>query len=350
MGLLSRWRRSTPGPAAQAEAISAFWSWWRIEGAAATAAAISTGRSGDMVDEIGRRVSAIHPELGWELNAGHGSDHVLVVTSEGNAELRATARRWRRAAPTADDMWSFSDVRLPSVEADGLVLGLDDVELAVRDVLVSARVRGSELDVGVFHPAFTDLAEEQRLRAAVLLLDQVVGEAAVETWLGVIEALTLAPLDPIPLATLPVVVRQVEELNTEGGQPTWALLEGADARGHPVLASAQVPLKPATAPHLDTYVGVTVPYSDRTENGLPGDGSLGPLRSFEKHLVQRLGDSGRLVAHQSHDGVRVLHLYVDSATPAAEQVRAAVGGWDQGGVTVEVVPDPAWQAVAHLRA
>lgn len=332
------------------QSIGAFWAWWQSSGAADTAAAIEAGEPERMVSEIGSRVAAVHPRLGWELTPGRTSRHVLVVSSEGDAHLRAVARRWRRAAPAADATWDYSDVRLPAASPEGLVLGVDDVDVDVNDVQVSARVDGAAIDVGLFHPAFPDLPERQRVRVTFLLLDQVLGEEAVETWVGSVEALTTPPLDPVPLATLPDVVDQVRDLHLdEGGRPTWMLLEGQDPKGLPVIASAQVPLKAATAPHLDTYVGVAVPYTERTDGGLPDVGSLGPLRQLEDHLAGRLSESGRVVAHQSHDGVRILHIYVDGATPAAEQVRAAVGGWDQGTVEVEVKPDPAWDEVAHLR-
>jgi len=260
------------------------------------------------------------------------------------------ARRWRQAAPAPDATWEYSDVRLPAASAEGLVLGVDGDDVDANDVLVSARVNGAAVDVGLFHPSFPEMPEKRRRRVTFLLLHQVLGEEALETWVGSVEALATAPLDPVPLASLPDVVEQVRDLHLdEAGRPTWMLFEGQDTKGLPVIASAQVPLRATTAPHLDTYVGVTVPYSDRTDGGLPGPGSLGPLRQLEDHLARRLGGSGRVVAHQSHDGVRILHIYVDSATPAAEQVRAAVVGWDQGTVRVEVTPDPAWDEVAHLR-
>lgn len=352
MGLFSRWRSSSSGLAAQAAAVDAFWSWWRDEGGLATAVAIEAGTSDRMVDEIGGRVEAIHPDLGWDLSPGRDGEHLLVVTGEGNPELRAVARRWRRAAPAPDPTWEYSDVRLPAADpwAPTLTLGLDGVPLAAADVLVSARVNRAEVDVGLFHPAFPDLSDDERLRATVLLLDQILGEDAVETWVGAIEALSMSPLDPIPLPTLPDVVRQVRDLHTGAdGAPVRARLEGTDAQGNPVVASAQVPLKPATAPHLDTHVQVAVPYTDQDDNGLPAVGSLEPLRRLEDHLAERVGDSGRVVAHQSHRGVRVLHLYVDGATPAAEQVRAAVSGWEQGAVRIRVDHDPSWDGVAHLR-
>jgi hypothetical protein len=92
-----------------------------------------------------------------------------------------------------------------------------------------------------------------------------------------------------------------------------------------------------------------VPFNDPTEQGLPGDGSLVPLREFEDHLNARLGDSGRIVAHETHGGVRLMHVYVDGSTPAVEQLRPAITGWDQGKVSLTTEPDPGWVHVQHLR-
>ena len=84
-------------------------------------------------------------------------------------------------------------------------------------------------------------------------------------------------------------------------------------------------------------------------SGLPGSDSLPRLRDLEDHLVERVEGSGECVAAESCDGVRLLHFYVDSSTPACEQLRVAAAGWDQGPVTVEVSDDPGWRSVAHLR-
>jgi hypothetical protein len=126
-------------------------------------------------------------------------------------------------------------------------------------------------------------------------------------------------------------------------------MEGSTQDGKRVLAGAQIPLRAATAPHLDTYVAVRVPYSDRTPDDLPTDESLTPLQNFGDHLSSRLGASGRLVAHETHGGVRILHLYVDGSTPAVEQLRPVIAGWDQGQVSMTAIPDPGWQHVQHLR-
>ena len=353
MPLFSRGRRATPRQA-QAEAIDGFWSWWREAGSARLTAALADGDPHRMVSDLSSRVSAVHPKLSWETGPGRERTHTLTVTGEGDPELRAVARRWLRAAPAgadADPVWDFADARQPAPDLSGTTLEIGGHRIDAASVRVSAQVRGFEADVTLFHPAFEALPEQARNQVAFLLLDSALGEVAVETWIGAIAPAAIEPLDAFPLTGMRAVVEEVSRPCVDGdGQPIWVLLQGEAPDGLPVIASAQVPLKAVTAPELDTYVGVQVPFTDRNAGGLPGPGSLGALRDLEDHVTARLEGSGRIVAHETHAGVRILHVYVDGGTPAVEQVRAAVGAWEQGRVRVESQPDPGWRAVTHLRA
>jgi hypothetical protein len=348
--LFSRGRGGGRSAAAQARAIDDFWSWWRETGSAELAAEIANREPKRTVAELRRRVAAVHPGLSWETGDGRNRKHELTVTGEGDPELRAVARRWLRAAPADDDTWEFTDARQPAADLTGSSLQIADRTVDVDPVRVTAHVRGAEADVTVYHPAFADLPEEPRAQAALVLLYWALGEVAVETWIGQLATATVEPLDAFPLAGLRAVVAELARRSVDDeGRPVWALLQGTGPDGLPVIASAQVPLKAITAPELDTYVLVHVPFTDRNEHGLPEPGTLDALRALEDHVMARLEGSGRVVAHQTHDGGRVLHVYVDGGTPAVEQVRAAVGGWAQGRVQVESHADPGWQAVAHLR-
>jgi hypothetical protein len=349
MGFLRR----SPSPrsgASELEAISRFWAWWQTQGAEQTALAIADQDPGRMVAPLSKQVKAINDGLAWELAPGSTSTHILVVSAEGNPALRGVARRWRRAAPASDGLWDYSDSRLPAADPGQITLKLGETSLDVASASAWARVSGADLDVAVYHPAFARLADTERRLATLLLLDTVLGESAVETWIGTIESAVEEPLDPVPLVGLRAVVRELTERFTDAdGEPAWVLMEGSTQAGDRVLAGAQIPLRSATAPHLDTYVAVSVPYTDRTPEGLPGDGSLRPLQHFGDHLSARLGESGRLVAYESHGGTRILHLYVDGNTPAVEQLRPAITGWDQGEVAMTATADPGWEHVQHLR-
>jgi hypothetical protein len=345
-------RRNSPDRlvAEQREAIARFWAWWQSEGAQQTATSIEQLDPDRQVDLLSRQVTAIHSGLAWELGPGTESAHVLVVSAQGDPARRAIARRWRQAAPAADAQWSYSDFRAAAADPGGVVLTIEQTRLDVGSATAWARVVGTHFDVIVYHPAFTGLFDEQRTLAAFLLLESVLGEAALETWVGSATATAEEPLDPVPLTGLRAVVGELESRFTDGqGEPSWIVMEGISRDGDPVLASAQVPLRSSRAPQLDTYVEISVPFSNSTAVGLPAGGSLTALRDFEDHLNGRLGGSGHIVAHQTHRGLRLLHAYVDATTPAVEQLRAAIVGWDQGPVSLTATLDPSWLHVQHLR-
>ena len=128
------------------------------------------------------------------------------------------------------------------------------------------------------------------------------------------------------------------------------MLRGETKQG-PLLAMARSPLHPLTAPHLDTYVAVALPYSHRTDDGLPDEGSLEPLRAFEDRLESAARHRGQVVAHLSNAGVRTLHLYVDSTAdvlPTVKDLAARPG--TRARSSVHDMHDPGWSAVSHLRA
>ena len=330
-------------------AVARFWAWWEDEGRDAVTAALAERAPERIAPRLSQAVAEVHPGLAWELAAGSTAEHVLVVSPEGDPELRPLAHRWLRAAPEGDRGWEFASARPPAADLDGIVLSISDLELSFADIRVGARREGTHLDVLVYHPAFAALEQQVRDQIAFLALDAALGENDVEAWVGEITAATEPPLEGFGLGGLRSVLRDLtEEHTSDDGTPQWMVLE-ADGEDGPVMALAQVPLSPVTAPHLDTHVAVLVPYTELTERGYPGPGSLEALRALEDHLADRIGDSGRVVAHQSHRGMRVLHIYVDSTTPAVEQMRAAVNAWEQGRIRVQVTTDPGWHNVAHLR-
>jgi hypothetical protein len=324
-----------------------FWRWWTDTGAALTAEALTRN---EVADDLAQAVHAMHPDLCWELAAGDVSQHVLVVTSAGHPELRATAHRWLLAAPPADETWSYSDHRPPAEDPEGIRLstgpgsGIDFAEMRV-----TARLSGIRFDTVVHHPTFADLPEEARVQAAFLALDAAVGENDVELWIGHLETTEHSMIDGFGLSALRAVVNdhKAQYVDPDGG-PSWALMQGETSEG-PVLALAQVPLHPVIAPHLSVHVAVVLPYRSTTDDGMPDNGSLDALRSFEDHLSLVLGKDGRIVAHQSSAGVRVLHVYVDETSDATERIKATAATWPEGDAEVHAMADPSWESVDHLR-
>lgn len=328
--------------------VAAFWAWWEAEGSRLVTRALEARKPKRIVEAMSAHVQAVAAGLAWELAAGTTSQHVLVVTAEGNPALRAAARRWLRAAPPPDDTWSYADFRLPTVGYETTALELAGSRIVLGDVRVATTPNGAALDVAVHHPALASLPPGVDVRVVFLALDNCLGEEVVETWIGRVEPSTARPPGAYPLARLPRAVEVHREEWVADGGPVWSVLGGESDRG-PVTAMVRQPLRPTVAPLLDTHVGVAVPFAERADAGLPGPRSLEALRELEDHVTSRLGDAALLVAHETCDGVREWHLYAESGTPVPDQVRAAVVAWDEGPVQVTATHDPGWEAVAHLR-
>jgi hypothetical protein len=329
--------------------IAAFWTWWTASGAAEIAAAIARKDPGSTADLLSRHVSRIHPNLDWELGAGLHARHVLVVTAAGDPGTRAIARRWLRAAPVSDELWEYADMRRPAPDVTIRFEGMPPVQIDAALVSIEPDTREAALHVAVHHPTFRELPEDLQKRVTFLLLDLVLGEELVETWVGAIDTAVEQPADAVPIAELlPAVASFAAAHVADDGGPSWRLMEGTTEAGDRLVATAMVPLRSIQMPHLDTHVAVLVPYLDAREDGLPQDDALSHLRDFEDHLSDRLGDSGRLLAHETAAGSRILHYYVDGTTPAAAQLQAAISGWPDGPVHLKASPDPAWEHVRHL--
>jgi hypothetical protein len=347
MGIFRRSKHREP--ADPRAAIAEFWRWWGEAGGEQAARSIATGANQEIVAAMSAHVSAVDEGLAWEFSPGVAARHCLVVSPEGDARLRATARRWLNAAPPADDTWEYADSRQAIADLSSVQLAVADQTVSFGDIVVAARREGSRLDVTVHHPVFADTDERTRVTISFLALDNALGETDVEVWIGEVHASEVSPLDGFGLEGLRAVVRDLkDESQDDDGEPNWAMFS-AEGREGPILAMAQIPLAAAFAPELDTHVAAFVPYVDQTERGLPGEASLTALRDLEDSVTAALGSAGRVVAHQSHAGVRILHAYVDSSTTASEQLRQAVETWSQGTVDISVTPDPGWENVAHLR-
>lgn len=343
---MALFRRRASG--APDDPVAMFWQWWTTEGRALAEQSIAGQLDPHSFAETMKSHVTSLGDLGWELTSGETSEHVLVLTSEGNPDLRAVARRVVLAAPDADATWSFVDARPPLPDPEAAVVGTKGTQVDFSQVLVSARMNNGRFDVAVHHPSFADLPEDGRIQITFLAMDAALGEVDSELWLGEVTPVEFPPLDGFGLKALRSVVHDLKgQRLDQDGHPGWAMLRGETPQG-PLLAMARSPLHALTAPHLDTYVGVALPYSHHTEDGLADEGSLEPLRQFEARLERELGNSGQVVAHLSNAGVRTLHVYVDSTAGVLSTVKGLAKTWDQGKATVHEMHDPGWSAVSHL--
>jgi hypothetical protein len=327
-----------------AQAIVEFWVWWD-QARHRVAAAIGDKGTEMPVEEISRRVKAIHGDLEWELSPGKVAAHSLVVAPGGDARLRATVARWLSAAPPADETFEYAGSRQADDEVFTATMQMAGQDLDMSELRFAFTVADDahEVDVSVFHPGMRALPEGARAQLTFLSLDWALGEEQVELWIGAVDH----QLQPSPTLHSPADLRKaVAEIAARHAEPVYAIL-GAETRRGPLMATIQLPLRSARWPRFDTHVAVTMSFAKR-DNGLPTDESLTQLREVEDRVEAAVGGDGVLVGHETCDGSRTIHVYVDGATRASD---AVVGAARSGPLTAktDITYDPALDRVRHLR-
>lgn len=345
---MSFFRRRSAVPAGEPDPnILTFWQWWHDTGRAAAESALLGGDLDAFTHELSARLEPVG-ELGGRIVPGDDSAHVLIVTGQGDPASRPIARRLLIAAPPADQSWSYTDVAPAHPDPDSLVISVEDGMLDLARVQVSARVKGAAFDIQVHHPAFADISADSRARVTAELLAATLGEADAALWLGEVQPLEFPPLDGFGLTALRSVVGDLKRKHLDpSGEPRWVMMRGETPEGV-LVAVVRAPLHPLTAPHLDTYVSVTLPY-ERSEGGLPSEATQASLQKWQDRLEKDIAASGKVVGHLSHAGSRTVHLYLDSTAGLVPTVKKHAHAWGEGSESVHEMHDPDWHAIAHLR-
>lgn len=258
------------------------------------------------------------------------------------------AGRWLAAAPPPDETWEYHAARQADPASFEAVLEIAEVRLELAGIRFAFTVdeERCQVDVTCVHPEIAVLPEGGRAQVTFLTLDWLLGEEAVELWVGAVDFAATHP-SARPREDL---VGAVTGLAERHRKPRWALLRGQRPDGSAVTALAQQPLKAPRWPRFDTHVAVTLPFRGVRDSGLPLDPSLDALRAFEDQLTTAVGDDGDLVAHETSAGTRTLHYYVDGDGPAGKALASAAPGWTEGRARTTTTYDPALDGVRHLRA
>jgi len=326
--------------------VLGFWRWWNDGGHLAVTEAVTTGEYGRLPETIGRLVADIHPDLEWELGRGREAQHALIVSSGGVAQLRPLAERWLRAAPPTTTTWEFHAARQPDPGVLTAKLQLDGYDLALSEAQVGTTVDedADVVHVTVWHPGFPALDEANRAQVTFLLLDWLLGEDDVERWIGSVESATVRPENATPASSLTATVAELAARRTE---PFWVLMEGSTPTGARRIATARRPLRWIDQPLLDQHNEIRLTYTDAGSDGLPSSEALEHLRALEDDLTRLLGTRAELLAHETGEGARLLHVYSDSED---QNVTALISDWARrSAATASHRHDPAWRELAAFR-
>jgi hypothetical protein len=302
------------------------------------------------LDGLGRQldtaVAMIDPRLCWELGKAT-SEWLLVVTANGDPQVRSTAERWLRAAPNPDPGWQFYCFRPADrgALAGKLQLGDRAVDLADIRFRLDRDFEHGRIHVTVCHPGFAALDEDARLQAVFMALDRTLGESEVLRWIGDIDTATSAGTDAVPATDL---VAEVARLAHAYAAPKSVTLSDIAASGLPVVTRTTVPMRPIDFPLYDQHLAVTAGYATAGRDGLPQPSTAARLEQFEDALLAQVAGQAVLAGHETHDHRRVFHLYADPVTDTAERLDGSRPAWLEGPVNVRATVDPGWDEISHF--
>ncbi len=319
---------------------AAFWAWWATA-RDQVAQSIADGSVQTHVDAITSQVQALHPNMAWELAPGQSAQHSLIVTPEGNAELRAIAARWLEAAPPADAVWEYHASRQPS-ELHVLELAGTRVNLAEVRAVTSWDANRNLLDVQLWHPAFATVPDPVRAQVSFLFLDNLLGEDDVERWIGSID-----PSDAAAGGVSPAdVLAEVESHRASAGAESWVLAKRTDASGEfDAIVSANAALKRIDHPFADHHLVLSI---DRGIEQLANTPELQELDDAEDVLVELLKGLAIYAGRVTERRRRRVHYVTADPDAAASVARRWAEEHRRFGVRVDTERDPHWEFRGEL--
>ena len=323
-----------------ADPIAAFWKWWpsvrpRIE------KSIASGDFGDLPAEIGKHVSAMGEKLDWELGKGKESAHAFCLSSGGDPAMRALTERWLRAAPARDATWEFHPAR--QAHPAGMQLEIFGQKIHEDDLRVAFEVETTRerIDLTLWHPAFASLGDRAQT-VTFLVLDGAFGEDGVERWLGGIDVANDLPADAVPFSSL----RQaVADLAATATGESFALLEGHDQEGHPMVAVINQALKHIDHLDLDMFVAIKVYLQHPNENGFPEPAESEKLNEIEDELLEQLGDAAAYFGRITCAGARIFHFFAGEASGVAAIIEQWIARHSDFKIQTSWQRDEGWDAL-----
>jgi len=330
------------------DSIAAFWTWWPEAGPRISAAIEARKLEEALIAEITAKVQAVHPKLTWELASGGTAQHAFCLSSGGDPELRRLTERWRRAAPATDGVWEFHPAKpgLPGLADARLQIAEHVVPLGEMRFTVTIDPLRERMNVTSFHPAFAAMPDEMRGMTTFITLDRILGEDAVQRWLGGIRTV-VEPLEKgAPFAML---IEAVGLLSREATGERFVTLGGEAPDNRPMSATINLALKRIDHLACDTHVAVDVALLDPTPDGMPNDDEADALSDIEDELEEMITGDAVYFGRETVHGRRALHWFVAPDHPIRPALEAWAARQTARDVRLTWAPDPRWAAADRFR-
>ena len=321
-------------PRVSREGIIAFWQAWSPL-ARLLERELAGGHYGEGTEALTDLVEDIDPALEWDLLPGLDATHALCLSSSADLSLRPLTERWFRAAPPADSAWEYHPARIP---VEPSVVQVGEVEIHPLDVTVVAELNPSteELYLTIGHPDFGLTDETLQLQIAFRLLDDLLGEDGLETWVGSVDVVPHRLPWGIPFVDL---VGEVDRLAASATGMCWKMLDRNDYELGESKVFINRALKRLHYLDLENVLILSV------ETSTPEDPFL---REVEENLAATLAADGVIFAHQVFEAFTEIYAY---AVPDIEDaMKELEDRWRPAVYNVVFDPDPAWDTYEDLRS
>lgn len=313
--------------------LTAFWAWWAgaKDGIARDIPARQVARR---TTEISQAVDGIDKRLAWELSKGQTSQHMLILTPEGNAEVRPIALAWLASAPPSDATWEYRASRQPGEPRTLQVAGAT-VELSEMRAVSSWDESREVVDVRLWHPAFEPLPDPVRHQITFLFMDNLLGEDDVERWIGSIEIDPSAQAGRTPEELASEVRRRAESATGD----MWTLAEGTDQNGNPILVRYTPSVKRIDHPYAMHHLSVALDggldrASDQERRSL--------VMVAEEQLDGEIAGVATLMAYVTTVSRRTAHFVCEDKDAASAIARDWATRYPELKPQVSVQSDPTW--------
>lgn len=157
-------------------------------------------------------LAEVHPGLHFSIERGTEAIYALVVSAQGDSELRVYTDAWMAAAPKSDALWEYHDAIPPVPDPTQVVVNLRGRSFPLADVRVAPQIDAAEglVDVAVYHPGLTGLDDAAKQALTFLPLDATLGERLAADRIGRVETAELQPQGSMGLLEFRALVQEFD--------------------------------------------------------------------------------------------------------------------------------------------
>jgi hypothetical protein len=168
-----------------------FWDWFSDNSQRFAAAIKNSGDSAAVAEEVSQKLDVLLPGMAWVFGPSDDQCHSFTLSGEGISFKQLLADYWlkhQREIPN----WTFFASRQPSSTEDLAEMEItfeEGIAIDAKQMVVATTPDEEEqrINIVAWHPAFSQIDEENQPQLVFLLLDEALGEFGTEQCLGTID-------------------------------------------------------------------------------------------------------------------------------------------------------------------